>query len=164
MARTVSFNLSSKSINDLIKSLEKEKKRAFKNMNRLCRELTTEGTKEVKRQINSGAGGQSGINLDKNTINDTGALRGSVGKNVVPRITFIKGTIYADMPYGAYVEYGWGLRGANSPHPDFNGNPWGYDINGKGLTGVMSRPFMYNAGQHIRNISTKTALEVFGKP
>jgi hypothetical protein len=162
MARAYTFNLSSSSITALIKSLEYEKKRTFKTMSALCKVLTAEGHKVAKLQIDAGAGGVSGINLDKNTINDTRNLRRSIGKTVVPRITFIKGTIYADMP-GKYVEYGWGIRGADSPHPDFNGNPWGYDIGGKGLTGVMSRPFMYNTGKHIRNVSTQRALEVFGK-
>jgi len=163
MARAYSFNLSSSSITALIKQLEAEKKRTFKTMSALCKVLVADGQKEAKRQIDAGAGGFSGINLDKATINDTRNLRRSIGKSVVPRITFIKGTIWADMPYGKYVEYGWGLRGANNPHPDFNGNAWAYDMNGKGLTGVMSRPFMYNTGQYIKSISTQRALEVFGK-
>lgn len=163
MARTYAFNLSSSSITALIKEIEREKKRAYRKMNTLCKVLTADGQKEAKKQIDTGAGGFSGINFDKATINDTRSLRRSVGKTVVPQVTFIKGTIYADMPYGKYVEYGWGIRGADSPHPDFNNNPWAYDIGGKGLKGVMSRPFMYNTGQHIRDISTKRALEVFGR-
>lgn len=151
MARAYTFNLSSSSITALIKSLEYEKKRTFKTMSALCKVLTAEGQKTAKKQI------------DSLKAKDTGDLRRSIGKTVVPRITFIKGTIYADMPYGKYVEYGWGLSGEGSPHPDFNGNPWVYDLHGKGLKGFISRPFLYNTGQHIRNISTQRALEVFGK-
>lgn len=84
------------------------------------------------------------------------------------------GIIKAGAWYAAFVEYGTGVVGANSPHP--SGNGWAYDVNGHGeagwhymldeqwhwTRGMPSRPFMYNTVQELERICQTVAMEVFG--
>lgn len=93
------------------------------------------------------------------------------------------GAIFTDAPYAIYVEYGTGIVGAGSPHPQPGKAGWNYDKNNHGeegwwypsptgwyipkgglnnedklplawTKGMPSRPFMYN---------TMRELEVFAK-
>lgn len=84
------------------------------------------------------------------------------------------GIVKAGAWYAVYVEYGTGIVGANSPHPD---GGWAYDINGHGedgwdyidrwgvprhTTGMRSRPFMYDARKYLEQYCKRIAKEVFG--
>lgn len=84
--------------------------------------------------------------------------------------------VYTDCDWAAFVEFGTGVVGKENPHPEANG--WKYDINEHGESGwfyfkggawhwtrgMPSRPFMYETGQELRDISriANIAKDVFG--
>ena len=86
--------------------------------------------------------------------------------------------IYTDCPWAAYVEFGTGVVGEKSPHPNKSMAGWKYDVNSHGeagwyyfkdgewhwTNGMISRPFMYETGQQLRNMGviSRIAKEVFG--
>lgn len=85
------------------------------------------------------------------------------------------GIIRAGAWYAVFVEYGTGVVGAGSPHPNPEG--WGYDVNGHGedgwvyfnerdgkwhrTAGMAARPFMYNTAQELQALCSTIAKEVF---
>ena len=84
------------------------------------------------------------------------------------------GIVKAGAWYALYVEYGTGIVGQNSPHPD---GGWAYDVKGHGnlgwnyfdrwdkphhTTGMPSRPFMYDTRKYLEEYCKKIAKEVFG--
>lgn len=87
-------------------------------------------------------------------------------------------SVYTDCPYACYVEFGTGVVGEDSPHPDTSIAGWKYDINDHGeagwvyfkdgkrhwTKGMQSRPFMYETAQYLRDMSviSHIAKEVFG--
>lgn len=84
--------------------------------------------------------------------------------------------VYTDCDWAAFVEFGTGLTGKESPHPEANG--WKYDTNSHGESGwwyfkngawywtrgMPSRPFMYETGGELRDITriANIAKDVFG--
>ena len=98
--------------------------------------------------------------------------RGAVIKNGATWI------VYTDCPHAAWVEFGTGITGAQSPHPDTSLVNWRYDINDHGeagwaylnpsdgkwhwTKGMISRPFMFETGQELHELVSKMAKEVFG--
>lgn len=86
------------------------------------------------------------------------------------------GIVRAGAPYAIFVEYGTGVIGAGSPHPNPDG--WQYDANGHGdegwvylnerdgkyhwTRGYQSRPFMYNTARELERECVNIAKEVFG--
>lgn len=87
-----------------------------------------------------------------------------------------KWIIYTDCPWAKFVEFGTGIRGAESPHPDTSIIGWKYDVNEHGekgwfyfkenewhwTKGMPSRPFMYETNMELMQEVTKIAKEVFG--
>ena len=87
------------------------------------------------------------------------------------------GIIKAYSDYAIYVEFGTGVVGSESPHPNPNG--YIYDVNNHGdkgwvyydknsdtfkwTKGFKSRPFMYNTARQLEKECKKIAVEVFGK-
>lgn len=85
--------------------------------------------------------------------------------------------IYTACPWAAFVEFGTGVKGDNSPHPDTSIANWKYDVNNHGkkgwyyfkdgrwywTNGMPSRPFMYETAQYLRDMSviSHIAKEVF---
>ena len=86
--------------------------------------------------------------------------------------------IYTDCDWAAFVEFGTGVAGKSNPHPDTGLAHWKYDTNNHGeagwwyfndgewhwTKGMPSRPFMYETGQELRDMSVimNIAREVFG--
>lgn len=86
--------------------------------------------------------------------------------------------IYTDCDWAAFVEFGTGVAGKSNPHPDTGLANWKYDTNNHGeaggwyfndgewhwTKGMPSRPFMYETGQELRDMSVimNIAREVFG--
>lgn len=84
--------------------------------------------------------------------------------------------IYTACSWAAFVEFGTGIVGFENPHPEANG--WKYDVNNHGESGwfyfkngdwhwtrgMPSRPFMYETGQELRDMSRilNIAKDVFG--
>lgn len=85
-----------------------------------------------------------------------------------------KGYVKSTAPHSAFVCFGTGLRGAQSPHPEPGLAGWRYDVNEHGeagwwywkdgewhwTAGMPSRPFMYDTARMLRNMVVPTAKEV----
>jgi hypothetical protein len=87
------------------------------------------------------------------------------------------GIIRAGAYYAVYVEFGTGVVGKQSPHPNPEG--WQYDVNDHGdegwvyyddesgkfrwTKGFKSRPFMYNTARQLEKECAKIVKEVFGR-
>lgn len=85
-----------------------------------------------------------------------------------------KGLVVSSAKHSAFCEFGTGVVGAGSPHP----NPidgWQYDVNEHGeegwwyyndegerrwTKGMPSRPYMYDTARMLRNMIVPTAKEV----
>lgn len=164
MAKTViRFSLDRKDIDRAIKELKQFKNEFLKKCNQLVQELTDTGVDIAKVEVTQ---------LDAVY---TGELRNSIEGYFSP--TTGVGIIKAGAYYAVYVEFGTGVVGSQSPHP----NPQGYtyDINAHGdegwvyfnddigefrwTKGFKSRPFMYNTARQLEKECKKIAQEVFGK-
>ena len=75
---------------------------------------------------------------------DTGALQNSITSSVATTDKTVVGTISADMFYAAYVEYGTGRRGAESP----GAGPYPYKMS---WPGQVAQPYMRPALESARS-------------
>ena len=163
MRKTViSCTLDTKDIKRAIKELKTYKKQFLDRCNQLVEALTDYGVEVAKVQVSQ---------LDAYY---TGELMNSIEGYFSP--TTQVGIIKAGAYYAAYVEFGTGVVGSRSPHPDPQG--WQYDVNAHGdegwvyydddsgkfrwTKGFKSRPFMYNTAREIEKNCAKIAKEVFG--
>ena len=164
MAKTViRFSLDEKDIDRAIQEVKQLKKVFLEKCNLLVEALTDEGVNIAKIEVTQ---------LDAVY---TGELRNSIEGYYSP--TYGVGIIKAGAYYAVYVEFGTGVVGASSPHP----NPQGYqyDVNQHGeegwvyydeysekfrwTKGFKSRPFMYNTARQLEKECERIAKEVFGK-
>ena len=164
MAKTViRFSLDTKDIDRAIKELKLFKKVFLEKCNRLIQELTDLGVDIAKVEVTQ---------LDAVY---TGELRNSIEGYYSPSTNV--GIIKAGAYYAVYVEFGTGVVGSQSPHP----NPQGYtyDVNAhsdegwvyydddsgnfRWTKGFKSRPFMYNTARQLEKECEKISREVFGK-
>lgn len=123
--------------------------------------------------------------VEAGNIHMTGALQNSIHSECGGNVGFVK----CSCGYAAYVEFGTGVKGSRSPHPDTAILGWQYDVNGHGelgwwypsgdgdtnptrrqlkngayvawTKGMPSRPFMYNTAQQLRALIIPTARSVF---
>ena len=163
MRKTViSCTLDTKDIQRAIKELKAYKREFLDRCNQLVEALTDYGVEVAKVQVSQ---------LDAYY---TGELMNSIEGYFSP--TTQVGIIKAGAYYAAYVEFGTGVVGSRSPHPDPQG--WQYDVNAHGdegwvyydddsgnfrwTKGFKSRPFMYNTAREIEKNCAKIAKEVFG--
>lgn len=163
MSKTISFGLSVKEVNQAIKQVEAYKKELTVKCQRLVEALTAKG-----------------VDIAKFHVRDlgafyTGELESSIGGYYSPSLGV--GIIYAGSWYATYVEFGTGVVGSQSPHPEAGSAGWVYDVNNHGdagwvyfndrdgkyhwTTGMPSRPFMYNTARELDAICEKVAKEVF---
>ena len=158
---TIKFKLDE--IDYAIRKVEQFKTQFLDKCERLVKALTDEGVEIAKMQIKQ---------LD---AIDTGKLLSSIDGYF--DIKSGVGIIKADTPYAIYVEFGTGVVGSQSPHPNPNG--YRYDINAHGdkgwvyyddgsgefrwTKGFKSRPFMYNTARQLEKECAKISVEVFGK-
>lgn len=84
------------------------------------------------------------------------------------------GRVHSTAPHSAYCEFGTGVVGKGSPHPDpipgwtYDENEhgengwWYYDDDGqkRWTKGMPSRPFMYDTARMLRNMVVVKAKEV----
>ena len=164
MSKTViKFSLNEKDIDRAIKELKQFKKEFLEKCNLLIEALTEYGEEVARIQV---------AQLDAVY---TGELMNSIDSYYSP--THNVGIIKAGAYYAAYVEFGTGVVGKASPHPDPQG--WQYDVNNHGdegwvyydddsgkfrwTKGFKSRPFMYNTARDIEKNCGKIAREVFGR-
>ena len=164
MAKTViRFSLDQKEIDRAIRELKQFKAEFIGKCNLLVQELTEHGVDVAKLEV---------TRLDAVY---TGELRNNIEGYFSPATGV--GIIKAGAYYAVYVEFGTGVVGKGSPHP----NPQGYqyDVNSHGdkgwvyydddsgqfrwTKGFKSRPFMYNTARQLEKDCKKIAQEVFGK-
>lgn len=116
---------------------------------------------------------------------ETGQLASSIKAETGGNVGFVK----CSCGYAVYVEFGTGIKGAGSPHPDTAILGWKYDINQHGelgwwyptdnadpnpykytakngttyawTRGMPSRPFMYETAQMLRASVVPVARSVF---
>ena len=161
--KVISFSLDAKEIDRAIKEIKQYEQEFLRKCNLLVKELTDYGVEVAKIQVASlGA-------------IDTGELMNSIDGYYSP--TYNVGIIKAGAKYATAVEFGTGVVGSQSPHP--NPQDWQYDINQHGdegwvyyddgsgkfrwTKGFKSRPFMYNTARQLERECKKIAEEVFGK-
>lgn len=164
MAKTViRCTLDRKEIDRAIRELKQFKVEFLNKCNQLVEALTDEGVKVAKLEVQQ---------LDAFY---TGELWNSIEGYYSP--TYNVGIIKAGAYYAAYVEFGTGVVGKGSPHP----NPQGYqyDVNQHGdegwvyyddytgkfrwTKGLESRPFMYNTARQLEKDCARIAKEVFNR-
>ena len=161
--KVISFSLDAKEIDRAIKEIKQYEQEFLRKCNLLVKELTDYGVEVAKIQVASlGA-------------IDTGELMNSIDGYYSP--TYNVGIIKAGAKYATAVEFGTGVVGSQSPHP--NPQDWQYDINQHGdegwvyyddgsgkfrwTKGFKSRPFMYNTARQLERECKKIAEEVLGK-
>lgn len=111
-------------------------------------------------------------NADYMSIYDTGELV----DGIIPEFRDGKGYVVSSAPHSAFCEFGTGIRGAESPHPEPGLAGWKYDVNNHGeegwwymgddgewhwTAGMPSRPYMYNTAQALKDLIVPSAKEVF---
>ena len=160
---TIKFRLNETEIDYAIRKVKAYKTTFLYKCERLVRALTAEGVEIASVQV---------AQLD---AIDTGKLLGSIGGYFDLKSGV--GIIKADTPYAIYVEFGTGVVGSQSPHPNPSGyvydmnnhgdKGWFYYDDGSGefrwTKGFKSRPFMYNTARELEKECLKIAVEVFGK-
>lgn len=160
----IKLRLSATAIEEAIKEIEEYKKEILQQkVSQLIQALTDFGLEVAKTQIR-----EMGAVYTAELLNSTEGVF-DPSRNV--------GFIIAGAPHAIYVEFGTGIVGANSPHPDPVG--WTYDINNHGdkgwfyfnsndgkwhhTLGMESRPFMYNTAKIIESQYLDIARELFSK-
>lgn len=162
MKTVIKFTLNEKDIDRAIKELKQFKKDFLEKCDKLIEVLTDEGAEIARLQVKQ---------LDAVF---TGELLNSIEGYYSPSLQ--TGFIKAGAFYAIYVEFGTGVVGSQSPHPNPDG--WQYDVNGHGdsgwvyyddysgqfkwTRGFKSRPFMYNTARQLEKECLKISKEVFG--
>lgn len=161
--KTIRFKLDEKDIDRAIEELEKFKFEFLTKCNRLIEALTEYGAEVARLEVRQLDAVYTGELM--NSIEGYYSLTSNVG--------IIKAGAY----YAAFVEFGTGVVGKSSPHPNPQG--WQYDANNHGdsgwvyydddsgeyrwTKGFKSRPFMYNTARQLEKECKRIAEEVFGK-
>lgn len=162
MGKTViKFGLNPKDIDRAIKEIQQFKEEFLEKCNRLVEALTDQGVEIAKVQV---------AQLDAVYTRD---LMNNIEGYYSP--TYGVGIIKAGTYYAAFVEFGTGVVGSRSPHPNPQG--WQYDTNAHGdegwvyyddysgefkwTKGFKSRPFMYNTARELESVCKRIATEVF---
>lgn len=161
--RKITLDLSTRDINRAIRDLKRYKRELNKKVSLLIKTLTDYGVDVAKAQIRELGAWY------------TGELESSITGYFSPTVG--AGVIKAGSPYAVFVEFGTGIVGQTSPHPD--PKDWQYDINKHGedgwiyfnerdgrwhwTKGVESRPFMYNTARELEMECMRIAKEVFAR-
>lgn len=164
MAKKISFGLSVSEVRNAIKEVQKYKEGLNNKCKKFAERLAEEGVALARIKVS-----------EKDAIY-TGELLSSIkaeyGGSSPEGATWY---IYTDCDWAIYVEFGTGVVGSQSPHPDTSLVNWKYDVNSHGKNGwyyykdgewhwtqgMPSRAFMYETGRDLRQIIQKVAKEVF---
>lgn len=140
----INVSLNIESISDAIEQLKEYGDRVRNLDERVVKRLAKDGAENARQLV---------AYMD---AIDTGELSGSIIDEASGKTGYVKATA----AHAAYVEFGTGVVGSGSPHPNPVG--WAYDVNGHGEAGWMypgddgrwhwtkgmpSRPYMYNTAQ-----------------
>lgn len=158
-------------------------------------DLSVSGIKELQKQLQDYQNdltkkceefvrrlAEKGVEIAKMKITDydaiyTGELLASINSEQGAVIqNGIQWIIYTNCPWAKFVEFGTGIVGEHSPHPNTSIIGWKYDVNEHGekgwfyfrdgewhwTKGMPSRPFMFETAMELRQEIVKVAKEVFG--
>lgn len=154
----IKLKLGEDSIIQAIKEIKAYKEKVVRLSTELVETLTKRGVEIAK------------MNVSDMKAYDSGELYDSIHSIVKGNI----GYVIADAPHAAFVCFGTGIVGANTPHPDVAIAGWKYDVNNHGelgwwyigkdgqphwTKGMPSRPYMYQAAQLLRQIVVPAAKE-----
>lgn len=151
--KTIDMTLDKRSIQQAINEIKQFRKQLQETLTELVNELTKQGAQVAKMQVTS---------MD---AVETAELENSIYGYYDPQSRI--GYVIAGSPHAFFVEYGTGIVGAGSPHPEPERAGWAYDVNGHGnagwwypsedgwylakngnmlawTKGMPARPFMYN--------------------
>lgn len=161
--KVVKTGLNTRDINRAINEVRRYKQEVIDKTKALVEALTYRGVDVARVQL-----AQMGAEY-------TGQLSSSMVGYFSPSSGV--GIIRAGAWYAVFVEFGTGVVGAGSPHPDPVG--WQYDVNGHGdegwvyfnendqkwhwTKGMESRPFMYNTARTLEKECLQIAKEMFGR-
>lgn len=165
--RRVKIRLAKDSIRQAIKATEQARDQIREQCDEFCKKTAQAGQAMVIQNI------EEYDAIDTGTlVNGVDAYKKEDGRWVI--------SVAADNGqednYAYYVEYGTGVKGKASPHPEASQVGWNYDINnhgnagwkypkrtgGFGITsGMPARPFFYDMKQELPEVANKIAAEVF---
>lgn len=146
--KTITMSLTPTSIDNAIREVKAFRKQLVDCCGELVRKLTDDGVTIAKMNV-----------MSMNAVY-TGELEDSIEGVYFPREKM--GVIFTSVPYALFVEYGTGIVGERSPHPDGGAIEWDYDVHGHGdegwvyycdtdgfgrfrwTKGMAARPYMYN--------------------
>lgn len=143
----IRLSLNEKDISSAVKQLERYRDRVSGSGQAITSALVDRGVDLAKENA-----------MYMNAYDKGDLVNGIVGEKEEGR-----GVVKATAPHSAYVEFGTGIRGANSPHPNPGLAGWKYDVNEHGeegwwywkdgewhwTAGMQSRPFMYQTAQQL---------------
>lgn len=159
--KAIEMELSTQSINRAIREVNYFRDELRRKCWELVETLTMEGAEIAKMQV---------VSMD---AFDTGELEQSIQGVFFPGERC--GFVIAEAPYAIYVEYGTGIVGKGSPHPDSEGKydydvkhhdtaGWVYKSDKDGqfhwTAGYVSRPFMYNTLRWLEEAAPERASEI----
>lgn len=164
MAKTISFGLSVKEVQNAIKELRQYQSDLNRKCEILAQRLAEEGVVIAKVKIMQFPAVYTGELL--NSIQSEPGAMISNGSQWI---------IYTGCEWAPFVEFGTGIIGSGNPHPDPGLANWKYDVNEHGeagwfyykdgewhwTKGMPSRPFMYETGRDLLEIVPKIAKEIF---
>lgn len=155
---TIKLKLNTESLNRALKELKTYQKKVDAAGQNLTHSLTEQGVALAQ------------LNASYMNIYDTGELV----RGIDSQYQGGKGYVVSSAPHSAFCEFGTGIVGATSPHPNPTLAGWKYDVNQHGeegwwywkdgewhwTAGMPSRPFMYDTARMLRGIVIKSAKEV----
>lgn len=155
----LNLDLSESGIDAALKKLLEYRDRVDKAEDELARRLTEGGTDQAKELA------------EYMNVYDTGELVRGIQGEVKGNVGYVRATA----PHSAYCEFGTGVMGEGSPHPDPGIAGWRYDVNEHGdagwwykgddgewhwTKGMPSRPYMYETAQILKEAVPNVAKEV----
>lgn len=120
--KTIEFNLSTESIENAVKEIENYQEKLIKCEDKILKKLG-EYAKERMQYY-----------LSKTTNHKGKTSTGELSDSIQTEYSKHLARIFTDLFYASYVEYGTGMIGARSQHPDL-ADGWHYDSNGHGEKG-----------------------------
>lgn len=158
----IKITLNPKSVSDAIKEITEYRDNLVRSKEEITRELTEAGV-EIAKSIAS----------EMNAY-DSGVLVNGIHAEYRDG----KGYVVSSAPYSAFVEFGTGIVGEMSPHPDAAAWGWTYDVNQHGdlgwwfrdsdgewhwTAGMISRPFMYETARELNDMAGPVAKELLSR-
>lgn len=156
----ITMKLSADSIGAAIKEVKAYRKKVETAAERLTHLLTEQGVSLAQ------------MNASYMDIYDTGELVNGIVSRYSGKVGFVASTA----SHSVFAEFGTGVVGRSSPHPNVAIAGWKYDVNNHGelgwwyigrdgqahwTKGMPSRPYLYETAQMLRQMVIPAAKEAF---